>query len=304
MSAGDYAPETMELPNECVPFPAQPRLRKDPWRSRHGSLAKAMKLRSALRSLAHVPCPRACAGMCADGFRAFTFGGFDGQSDRSDLWGCRSSRALRRGGGGGACGGGGGGGGERRRFAADQPRLRRRSDGRLRKRQQRMMAELWKAHSYEHNVHIPLHIRVWQAQFGEEAAEAGGPPAAAARREEPPPPRRRCESDRISLISIHAPLSLICACPPQSPFACSSAAASTSFWRPAAPRAPPHEPRPPPPASSTPLAGVRHPGRRRPTWSRPSAIAGPSAASSITQFSGLTTMPMPRSPLRTGTVSS
>ena len=35
-----------------------------------------------------------------------------------------------------------------------------------------MMAELWKAHSYEHNVHIPLHIRVWQAQFGEEAAEA------------------------------------------------------------------------------------------------------------------------------------
>ena len=56
----------------------------------------------------------------------------------------------------------------------------------FRKRQQRMMAELWKAHSYEHNVHIPLHIRVWQAQFGEEAAEAEAPPPAAGEVEETP----------------------------------------------------------------------------------------------------------------------
>ena len=147
------------------------------------AFAEEVALASSLHARPPRPCvspwrdaprPRACAGMCADGLRAFTFGGFDGQSDRSDLWGLSflpcgfGAAAAAAPAAAAAAVAASGGGSPQSSHAFDSAE----ATADFRKRQQRMMAELWKAHSYEHNVHIPLHIRVWQAQFGEEAAEA------------------------------------------------------------------------------------------------------------------------------------
>ena len=191
--AGDYAPETMELPNgERVPyFNHDTASEKDraAFVARR-RLATAMKLcpRPCVSPWRNAPCPRACAGMCADGLRAFTFGGFDGQSDRSDLWGLSflpcgfGAAAAAAPAAAAAAVAASGGGSPQSNHAFDSAE----ATADFRKRQQRMMAELWKAHSYEHNVHIPLHIRVWQAQFGEEAAEAEAAAAGGGEVEETP----------------------------------------------------------------------------------------------------------------------
>ena len=83
--AGDYAPETMELPNgECVPFLSEGASEETRalYIAARRRLATAMKLcpRPCVSPWRNAPCPRACAGMCADGLRAFTFGGFDGHT--------------------------------------------------------------------------------------------------------------------------------------------------------------------------------------------------------------------------------
>ena len=181
----------------------------------------------------NAPCPRACAGMCADGLRAFTFGGFDGQSDRSDLWGLSflpcgfGAAAAAAPAAAAAAVAASGGGSPQTNHAFDSAE----ATADFRKRQQRMMAELWKAHSVRaQRGHIPLHIRVWQAQFGEEAAEAE---AAAGRRGagggNSPPPRRRCASDRIYFNSRTAQSHL--RPPAQSRFACALAHVRLSISR-------------------------------------------------------------------------